>query len=166
MIDFISRFSDWVSEASRRLSDWVGDDAHRFSEWIGKETRLPLTWESWADTATLAMLALMFVVMLYYAIRRTWRWDRLGTALTIVVACLALSYSFGLASIFLTHSLWVPWVRWTIRGLLLGGGAFAILVMKLDEPTSRRTERTEKTDANATAVHEEGRGPREGEAEG
>lgn len=97
-----------------------------------------LTTEQAADAITLACLAVMWLLMLYLELRRTWRWERLGVALTIVTACLAFSYTFTTLDLILKADLWIPTVRWITRISLLLSGVFAIVVMRFDDPEDER----------------------------
>lgn len=93
-----------------------------------------LTWEQWADVLTLGVLTVMWAVMLVLMIRRTWRWDGLGLALTVLVACLSVTYAFACLSIVLDADLWVPPLRWAVRSALLSSGLVTIVALLRDRP--------------------------------
>jgi hypothetical protein len=137
--------ANWLRDYGRSVESWAIDGLHA-------TFHLPQTFEAWGDVATLGMLSLMWWVLLHYAVKRTWRWERLGIALTIVVACLAISYSFSTVTLFLNANLWVPSVRWTTRIALFGAGSFVIVVMRFDAPPLVATDGEKK--AHAEGVRE------------
>lgn len=97
----------------------------------------PLSNEQWADVATLSIVALTFLVMLYFELKRTWRWDSLGRALTVLTGCLLVSYAFGVVSLATTWDIWFPALRWSIRGLITISGISVIVVLFRDKPPVR-----------------------------
>ena len=97
-----------------------------------------LTNEQWSDFVTLATLALMWWVMVWFEVRRTWRWDALGRALTALTVCLGISYTVGAATVLVDYEIWTAPVRWTVRIALFGAGVMTIAVLALDTPEERR----------------------------
>lgn len=96
-----------------------------------------LSTEQWADVATLGMITIMWAVMLFFEIRRTWQWDALGRALTVLTAGLLVSYALAVVSILTTWDLWVPVLRWSIRAFLLSAGTAVIIVLVRDRPPAK-----------------------------
>lgn len=92
------------------------------------------TLEQWGDVITLGMLGLVFTTMLYYELRRTWRWERLGIALTVITGVLAFIYSVTFLDVFVDALLWVPVLRWSARIVLLGASIATVLVLRFDDP--------------------------------
>lgn len=94
--------------------------------------RSGMTIEQWGDVVSLGLLTLMWAVMLYFEITRTWRWDALGRALTALTGCLLLSYGFATLSVVTTINVWVPSVRWATRIALAISGTITIVVLATD----------------------------------
>lgn len=97
----------------------------------------PLSTEQWADVATLTIVAVAFLVMLFFELKRTWRWDSLGRALTILTGCLLVSHSLSVVSLLTTLDIWVPALRWTIRVTIAVSGIWVIIVLALDRPPAK-----------------------------
>lgn len=91
-----------------------------------------MTIEQWGDVVSLGLLTVMWAVMLYFEITRTWRWDALGRALTVLTGCLLLSYGFATLSSATTINVWVPSVRWVTRIALGLSGSITIVVLAAD----------------------------------
>lgn len=89
--------------------------------------------EQIGDLISLSVLALMFWTMFALELRRTWKWERLGIALTVVTVCLAVSYSAAAFSI-VTVDVWTPIVRYAFRAALIVSGVVTIVVLLFDKP--------------------------------
>ena len=89
--------------------------------------------EEWGNFVTIGSLFLALALASFYAIRRTWRWDRLGASLTTFF--IGLTVLFGLS---VYGMLWpAPWllhIRWALRIGLTAVAAVAIVTMATDEP--------------------------------
>lgn len=105
---------------------------------------MSMTTEQWGDVATLGTLTVMWAVMLYFEIRRTWKWDALGRALTVLTACLLVSYGIGTINVITESQLWRAEVRWLIRLALIVSGVITIAVLALDRSPSSATWNPEK----------------------
>lgn len=105
-----------------------------------------MTIEQWSDVVSLGLLTLMWAVMLYFEITRTWRWDSLGRALTVLTACLMISYGFGTLSAATTINVWVPSVRWATRIALVISGSITILVLATDRQPATTTWNPQRPD--------------------
>lgn len=86
------------------------------------------------DLVTLGVLAALFTTMTVLMLRRTWRWERLGIALTVMTGCLALSFWINAAAVATGSALWIPAVRYAIRSVLSLAGLVTLLVLLFDEP--------------------------------
>lgn len=98
---------------------------------------LNLNAEGWADVATLGTLSLMWAVMLYFEIRRTWKWDALGRSLTVLTGCLFVSYSIATMNVLTSGNIWTPEVRWSTRVALIISGTVTIVVLALGRMPER-----------------------------
>lgn len=100
---------------------------------------MSLTTEEWGDVATLGTMTLMWAVMLWFEVRRTWRWDALGSALTVLTACLMISYGAGTLAVFADDDFWRPEIRWAIRVALIFSGVVTIIVLAFDRSPATET---------------------------
>lgn len=115
-----------------------------------------LTSEQWGDLVTLGVLTIMWAVMLVLEIKRTWKWDALGRALTILTFCLLLSFGIATTGVVTTtpsalpcrppNTLWPPEVRWATRAIMAISGTITIVVLALDRQPSNGTWNPDKTD--------------------
>lgn len=96
-----------------------------------------LTNEQWADAVTRGLLTLMWAVMLFFELRRTWRWDSLGRSLTVLTGCLLVSYGIGTVTLVTTLDIWRPEIRWITRVVLFSAGVSTIVVLVRDRPPVR-----------------------------
>lgn len=99
-----------------------------------------LTKEQWSDVATLGSLAVTFLVMFAFELKRTFRWEALGRALTVLTFCLAVSYAVATFTLAFPYDVWIPVVRWSVRAVLLGACWVTIGVLALDRPPDRDEE--------------------------
>lgn len=92
------------------------------------------TIDQWGDLITLGSVFVAFLVMTYYAQRRTEHWDRLGVALTAVTACIAALFGLGFYLSLFGGGVWLLHARWVIRGVLTVIAWYAIVMMAADKP--------------------------------
>lgn len=90
--------------------------------------------EQTGDLATIALIAVLFALLTFLTIRRTWRWDALGRALTAVCAGLTVAY------VLTIHRMLWPdaqpaEVRWLARGVIIVSAIAAIIALLRDEPS-------------------------------
>ena len=95
-----------------------------------------LNHEQWGDLITLAVLAVTFWELFRVMVTRTWKWERLGIALDILIGALAFAFTEQAAAAFLGRPSLLPLVgRYVIRVVLILAGLLTILVLRFDEPT-------------------------------
>ena len=95
---------------------------------------LRLSDEQTGDLAMYCMIAILFAVLVVLTVRRTWRWDALGRALTAV--CCGIVIAYGLAA----HRLIWPdeqpaEIRWFARVVIIVSAVAAIIALIRDKPT-------------------------------
>jgi hypothetical protein len=90
--------------------------------------------ERWGDFVTIGLLFLTLAVASYYAVRRTWRWDKLGLALTGFFVGLTALFGLAVYVIAFGPVLWLTHLRWVIRVALAMSAVYAIVIMATDEP--------------------------------
>lgn len=92
-----------------------------------------LSWEQWGDLVTLGTFGFMFWLMLFFSLRRTWKWDALGRALTVLVGALGVLFTLGFAAVF-NEGLRPFYVRWPSRIVGTLAAVVVIVVLALDDP--------------------------------
>lgn len=96
--------------------------------------------ERWGDFITIGSLFVALLLASYYAIRRTWRWDRLGFALTLFMLGMAGLFGLSVFTMLFGGSQWILHMRWVIRATLTFVAGYAIVIMATDEPPEREDE--------------------------
>jgi hypothetical protein len=93
-----------------------------------------LTSEHWFDVVSLAILALVFWNMFRQMVTTTWRWERLGIALTFITAGIAVSYSIAAANIVIVADIYTLPTRIAIRSFLIVNGVVIALILRKGAP--------------------------------
>ena len=93
-----------------------------------------LTDDQTGDLVTIAIIAVLFAMLTYLTIRRTWRGDALGRALTAVCGGLTVAY------ILTIHRMLWPEdqpaeIRWFARIVIIVSAVVAIVALLRDEPS-------------------------------
>ena len=98
----------------------------------------PNSTTQWIDAISFGLISAMWLTMLVFEIRQTWRWDALGRALTVTTAALLLSYGLSFVSTLVDTDLYPPRIRWAARGILFVSGALVIVILARDQWRTHR----------------------------
>lgn len=90
------------------------------------------------DALSFGLLSAMWLTMLIFEVRQTWRWDALGRALTMVTGALLLSYGLSFLSALVSSDLYPPRMRWVARSILFVSGALVIVILVRDQWRTHR----------------------------
>jgi hypothetical protein len=92
-----------------------------------------MTHEQWGDVITLVVLAATFWELFRTLIARTWKWERLGVALTVLVGVLAFAFSEQALSSILQANVLPLLGRYLVRLALIAAGIVTIIVVRFDD---------------------------------
>lgn len=93
-----------------------------------------LTNDQTGDLLTFIIIACLFGLLTILTIRRTWRWDALGRALTAVCAGLTVAYLLTIHRLLWTDAQ-PPEIRWLARLIVIVSATAAIIALLRDEPS-------------------------------